>query len=197
MAKKIKLDIRAAARFDDEGGVYRATIGELGLDSVGGSEDEAFANLIDLIRARLDDEGFQGLWNNFVAKHGEEVEEDSNERQSLIDRSREASKSFRMLTDDTLDDAIASSTPVLVDFWAEWCMPCHMMAPVLKEVADELGERLVVAKLNVDDHKDAWERFEIRGIPTLILFKNGGELHRIVGAGRTKESMLAELSPHL
>ena len=87
------------------------------------------------------------------------------------------------LTNDNFDSVIKDAqTPVLVDFWAEWCGPCKMIAPVLEELATEYAGRLTNAKLNVDDHREATEKFNIRGIPTLILFKNGEPEATKVGA---------------
>jgi thioredoxin 1 len=87
------------------------------------------------------------------------------------------------LTNDNFDSVIKDAqTPVLVDFWAEWCGPCKMIAPVLEELATEYAGRLTMAKLNVDDHREATEKFNIRGIPTLILFKNGEPEATKVGA---------------
>jgi thioredoxin 1 len=79
-------------------------------------------------------------------------------------------------------DVIDSSVPVLVDFWAEWCGPCKMIGPSLEEIADELAGQVVVAKLNIDDHPDAPAKYGVRGIPTMILFKNGEIADTKVGA---------------
>ena len=79
-------------------------------------------------------------------------------------------------------EVIAHSTPVLVDFWAEWCGPCKMIAPILSEIAEEYGDRLRVAKLNIDENPKTPPRYGIRGIPTLMLFKDGNVEATKVGA---------------
>lgn len=87
------------------------------------------------------------------------------------------------VTDALFDEVVLQcDVPVLVDFWAEWCGPCKMIAPVLEEIAEEYAGRLQVAKLNIDDNPETPPRYGIRGIPTLMLFKNGNVEGTKVGA---------------
>jgi thioredoxin 1 len=89
-----------------------------------------------------------------------------------------------------------SATPVLVDFWAEWCVPCHMVSPTVEEIGNEQGEKLQVVKLNIDDNPDATRKYGVMSIPSLILFKGGEEVARVVGA-KPKDAILRDLSSHL
>ncbi len=105
--------------------------------------------------------------------------------------------SIETLTDSTFDEEIAGSgEPVLVDFWAEWCGPCKMIAPMLEEIAGEHAGKLRIAKLNVDDNPAAARRFDVMSIPTLIVFKDGQPAKRLVGA-KPKGALLEELSEFL
>lgn len=103
----------------------------------------------------------------------------------------QSSDKVKILNDQNFNNKIKSGT-VLVDFWAEWCMPCKLMVPVLNELAEETGNKVTIAKLNVDESNKTASQFAVRSIPTMILFKNGKEVHRFVGV-KTKEYLLKEL----
>jgi thioredoxin 1 len=97
-------------------------------------------------------------------------------------------------TDDTFEDVVlASNIPVLVDFWAQWCPPCHMMSPVLDEIAAELTGRLRVVKVDVDENPGVAQRYGILAMPTLSVFRDGEAVSSVVGA-RPKRRLLADLS---
>jgi thioredoxin 1 len=98
------------------------------------------------------------------------------------------------LTVDSFDEAIStSSEPILVDFWAEWCGPCKMIAPVLDEIASENSGKITIGKVNVDENPDLARRFEVMSIPTLIVFKDGEVVKRLVGA-KNKAGLMDDLS---
>jgi len=101
------------------------------------------------------------------------------------------------LTDASFDETINSaSEPVIVDFWAEWCGPCKMIAPILDEIATEQAGKLTVAKLNIDDNPEAARRFDVMSIPTLIVFQDGQPKKKLIGA-KGKGQLLEELSEFL
>ncbi len=98
------------------------------------------------------------------------------------------------LTADNFDDAItaAGGTPMLVDFWAEWCGPCKMIAPILDEIASEQQGNVTIAKINVDDHQAIGMRYQVMSLPTMLLFQDGEITKRITG-GKSKSQIMEEI----
>jgi thioredoxin 1 len=103
----------------------------------------------------------------------------------------------KTVTDDTFDlEVLGSDKPVLVDFWAEWCGPCKMVAPVLEEIAAEHGEKLTIAKVNIDENPEIARRYQIMSIPTMSVFAGGEVVKSIVGA-KPKAALLRDLEPYV
>ncbi|MFI0351041.1 thioredoxin [Actinomadura sp. 9N407] len=101
------------------------------------------------------------------------------------------------LTTENFDEQVLrGDRPVLVDFWAEWCPPCKMIAPILDQLQAELGDRITIAKLNGDDHPEIVARYGVMGFPTLNLYKDGEVVRQIVGA-KPKRQLLAALEDHI
>lgn len=100
------------------------------------------------------------------------------------------------VTDQSFAADVESTGTVLVDFWAPWCSPCKMIAPVLEEIDQEIGDKLKIAKLNVDDNPSSAAKYGIMGIPTLLLFKDGKPVDKIVGF-QPKENLMNVINKHI
>ena len=101
------------------------------------------------------------------------------------------------VTDTTFDqDVVKSPTAVLVDFWAEWCGPCRALAPKLEEIASEMGSKIKIVKMNVDENQQTPGQFGIRGIPAMLLFKDGKKVGELIG-NQPKESITEFLKAHI
>ena len=104
----------------------------------------------------------------------------------------EDSEYVKILTTQNFDNQIKKGLTI-VDFWAAWCMPCKVMAPILNSVANELKDSASVGKLNIEDHQAVAARYQVRSIPTLIMFKNGKEINRFVGI-KTKDFLINQIN---
>lgn len=103
---------------------------------------------------------------------------------------------IKLTTENFDEQVLHGDKPVLVDFWAEWCPPCKMIAPILKQIEAELGDRLILAELNGDENPEIVSRYGVMGFPTLYLFRNGEIVQQIVGA-KPKRALLAQLDGHI
>ncbi|MCU0463412.1 MAG: thioredoxin [Anaerolineae bacterium] len=105
-------------------------------------------------------------------------------------------KTIEVTQDNFEAEVLNSDTPVLVDFWAEWCGPCKAIAPIVDELAEDYSGKLKIGKLDADAHQEVLMRYQVMGIPTLILFKQGEPVARITGF-KAKEKIVKELVPHI
>jgi thioredoxin 1 len=106
------------------------------------------------------------------------------------------SNTFEVTETNFQTEVLESPTPVLIDFWAEWCAPCKMIGPIVEELSVEYAGRLRVGKLDTDANQNILYQYGVMGIPTLILFKDGKPVERVVGF-KPKERIISQLEPHL
>ena len=105
-----------------------------------------------------------------------------------------ASEAIHEFTDDNFDaEVLQSDTPVLVDFWAEWCMPCRMIASMVDQIAEKYGDKLKVGKVDIDSNQEIAVKFGIQSIPSLLVFKDGQVVSKLVGARNTADALAEEL----
>jgi thioredoxin 1 len=201
--KRQVLNISGACEFTElEDGHVSVKFPLFGIEAVGTNRDDAFERLLPLLQEHLElseiaREKFQEWAPQNVIEVEMTDEEIAQEREMdlLVEEGKKIGKSFTALDASSFAEFIAAPGPVLVDFWAEWCKPCHMLAPVLKEVTDEL--RLPVGKLNIDENPDIWEEIPSGGIPTMAVYRDGKRAGIVVGAGRSPAELKAELEPLL
>jgi len=113
-----------------------------------------------------------------------------------VKEEKKMSEKVKYVTDSSFEkDVLQSGKPVLVDFWAEWCAPCRMIAPTIDAIAEQYAATAEVVKVNVDDNTGTAQRYGIKGIPTLILFSGGKEVERVVGA-TSKDSISRMIEKH-
>jgi thioredoxin 1 len=176
-------------KLDD--GTFRLWFAPLEIEGLGATEDDARAHFRRLFEQKLEyDEQAREAFEKWAPDHVIELEMTEDEiraEEEMEALAQSAGSDFPELTPDTFDAAVASTKPVLIDFWAPWCRPCLAAAPVLKEIHDELADLFEVAKVNVEDHPELGERFDVQGIPCFVLFREGAEVDRLVGSAPKAE----------
>jgi thioredoxin len=177
------------------------TLRAFGLEGSGQDAHQALMALNGELSAACGEDDAPGPrfdeFTSWVRSNGERVPDDvlaqeAKEKQAYV----VARDKLTAITPEDITAESSMGVPLLVDFWAEWCGPCRMVTPVLAELAEQWAGRIVVRKIDVDQFEGIWERFNFRGIPAMIMFKDGEEIHRVIGFGGKKQ-LLAELEPHL
>jgi thioredoxin len=172
-----------------------------GLEGSGADVAQAVRALSDAVSHACGEHDEPGArfdeFTSWVRSKGERVpaevlaQEAEDERAYVVARDK-----LTAITPDDISAESSTGVPLLVDFWAAWCGPCRMVTPVLTELAEQWAGRIVVRKIDVDKFDGIWERFNFRGIPAMLMFKDGQEIHRVIGFGGKKQ-LVAELEPHL
>lgn len=179
----------------------KVTVSAFGLEAGGEQLAEALQGLLGAVGDACGEHDKPGPrfdeLTGWVRSHGERVsaetlaQEANDKKAYLVARDK-----LPAITPADIAAESSTGVPLLVDFWAEWCGPCRMVTPVLAGLAEEWAGRIVVRKIDVDQFEGIWEQFNFRGIPAMILFRDGQEIHRVIGFGG-KAALVAELEPHL
>jgi thioredoxin len=177
------------------------TVRAFGLEGSGPQVGQAFAALNEAVREACggrDAPGPRyGEFTSWVRSNGQPVPADVLAHEAQEKKAYVAARGkLAAITPEDITAESSAGVPLLVDFWAEWCGPCRMVTPVLAELAEKWAGRIVIRKIDVDQFEGIWERFDFRGIPAMIMFKDGEEIHRVIGFGG-KAKLVAELEPHL
>ena len=122
------------------------------------------------------------FWEVTATKEDEELEKIKEKKMTEMMEKSQPKPGVVKLSSSTFDDFLKTDLPVLVDFWADWCMPCRIMAPVMEELAEEFAGQALFGKVNVDENPDIASRYKIMSIPHFLIFKNGTLAEKIVGA---------------
>lgn len=192
---QLAVNVRGHTVHARTGDAWEARFGPLEIVGSGPTRDDAWVSLLQ----RLDevtnsgDAGIQATWQSFCQDNIIEIEMTDGEVAAEEERRAAARRlnegkapRFRPLTTADFDEAIAGR-PTVVDFWAAWCEPCLAMVPALEDIAETMADRVTVASVDVDAEEGLWSRFDLRGIPTLIVFADGRELGRIAGVRSAPE----------
>jgi thioredoxin 1 len=195
---RLAINLGGSTEFRElEDGTWAASFAELDVRGSGASKDAAFTAMREALDDKVNnDEAAMRTFQQWASDNiiEQEITEEQYQ-QELAERRKQKrypSSALPQLTPETFDEAISSATPTLVDYWAAWCEPCHAMAPVLHEVKDTMDGELRVFGVDVEAHEELWERFDLKGIPTLIVFRDGREQQRILGT-RSVDELLREI----